>query len=190
VPDGMTRIPRDYLWRLWLRGSFDKGAVDHWQQSLQPPPPPKPQDSSAAGQAEPQWTTVKGKKGSRQQQQQPGRPPLPQPVEAAAASLAHGVQPDLQSSELLELLAKHLWSLPWVLRQHMASYWWSQVRQQWAEELQELLQVRATKLQQELRGLQSSSYEALLSKARVIGCTTTGAALQKHLLTSRTIAPK
>lgn len=191
-PAGMTKISRDYLWRRWLSGSFEKGAVDRWQQAKQqhPPPPPKGAAATAATAAgrDSSWTEVKAGQGNKQHQT--ARPPLPEPLAAAAAGLARGVAPDWEALLAGSLLPTHLWALPWALRQDLARYWRGQLQQGWAEELQELLQDQASKLQQELHSLRTSGYEAILQKARVIGCTTTGAALQKQLLTSRAVSPK
>jgi hypothetical protein len=191
-PAEMTKISRDYLWRRWLSGSFDKGAVDRWQQAKQQsrPPPPKGAAATAATAAgrDSSWTEVKAGQGNKQQQT--ARPPVPEPLAAAAAGLARGVAPDWEALLAGPLLPKHLWALPWALRQDLAMYWRGQLQQGWAEELQALLQDQASKLQQELSSLRTSGYEAILQKARVIGCTTTGAALQKQLLTSRSVSPE
>jgi hypothetical protein len=72
---------------------------------------------------------------------------------------------------------------------YLAHSWRRQLKASWSEQLCEELQA-AYKIQQELHALQESSYEALLSKARVVGCTTTGAALHKSLLTNKAIAPR
>jgi hypothetical protein len=188
VPSGMNKISQDYLWKHWLRGAFDKGAVDRWLQSRQQPAPPLSRDgaSSSAAAEEGEWVAAKTSGNFKQAKQ----PPLPEALAAAVGRLAKGIRPDWESTELLELLPQHLWALPLSFRWQLAGYWRAQVQQQWAEELQELQQDRASKLQQELKSLQSSSYESLLKKARMIGCTTTGAALQKQLLTSRSVAPE
>jgi superfamily I DNA and/or RNA helicase len=55
------------------------------------------------------------------------------------------------------------------------------LREQWAEELDELLQ-KVQRLKQEARSLEQGAWEALIGSARVVGCTTTGAAKHKQLL--------
>jgi hypothetical protein len=174
VPAGMNRISKGYLWQLWLKGARNKGAVDRWKQS-------QSSSSSSSGAAgDGNWRAAKRSK----QEALPEFTPSPAVI-AAADALRAGQHVDLAAPELLS----NVWSLPWPMRQAVAASWRRKLREQWAEELGEELQ-HAHKLQQELRSLQDSSYEALLAKARVIGATTTGAALQKSLLTSRTIAPK
>ncbi|WIA14242.1 hypothetical protein OEZ85_002778 [Tetradesmus obliquus] len=179
VPEGMTRISRNYLWQLWLKGSRNKGAVDRWMQSLS-------SSSGATGrgsQGDGAWHAAKRSKHS-QQESSPEFTPSPA-VTAAANALRAGQPVNVAAPELLQ----HVWSLPGHLRQAVAASWRGKLRARWAEELGEELQ-QAHKLQQELRSLQDSSYEPLLAQARVVGATTTGAALHKALLTSQTIAPK
>jgi hypothetical protein len=58
----------------------------------------------------------------------------------------------------------------------------------WAEDLAAVL-VRRNELQQEMRSLHDGASIAVLGKARVIGCTTTGAALYKELLRDVQVDP-
>jgi len=91
--------------------------------------------------------------------------------------------------ELQQELLGHIWALPLQVRHYLAASWRHRLRVKWTEELSEELQA-VQKLQQELHALHESSYEVLLRKARVIGCTTTGAALHKSLLTNQAVAPR
>lgn len=170
VPADMKWVSSNYLWTWWLRGFMNKGSVDRFLQA-------KEQQATAAA------------SGGWQQAKKGKLPPLPNAkpsdaVTAAAAALAAGTQPDLEDSGVLGVLFENIWSLPGNLRHYLAQYWRGQLRTHWSEEMDGLMQ-QAYRLQQELKALHDSSYEAVLQNARVIGCTTTGAALQKDLL-SRT----
>lgn len=196
-PTGMARVSQDYLWKRWLSGFNDKGAVDRFlgrrQQEQQQHSLSQSQTSQAKGfslewEAVVEWVAVKT--GKRAQEDQGTQAHLPKVLVAAASRLATDARCNVHlSHELLQELPEHMWNVPWRLRHYLARHWRGEARQMLAAELQELLQ-EATELQQEQRSLQNSSYEALLKKARVIGCTTTGAALQSGLLTSQGLAPE
>jgi hypothetical protein len=78
-----------------------------------------------------------------------------------------------------------IWALSYQQRQQRLKEWRQELRLQWAEQLQEQLQ-HLHKLQEQLRSLRSSSPEAVIGQARIVGCTTTGAALYKELLVGPT----
>jgi len=68
--------------------------------------------------------------------------------------------------------------MPWPTKSNQAKAW--------AYQLDKL---QVSKLQQELSELNNAALEGVLAKARVIGCTTTGAAMQQTLLTGPRVAP-
>lgn len=115
VPSGMTRTDPDYLWRLWLKGAKHKGSVDRWHASLQE------RKNSKAASSDGSWQTAKRTK------HEPSSAPefvASDAVKAASTALASGARVDPQAPELLE----HIWSLPYPLRQLLASYWRSKLR--------------------------------------------------------------
>jgi hypothetical protein len=81
-----------------------------------------------------------------------------------------------------------IWELPLAAREGMIASWKSTLCEEWATELAEHLET-ANKLQQEVWGLHDGAYEKVLAGAKVIGCTTTGAAMVKGLLSSAKVAP-
>jgi hypothetical protein len=178
VPVGMTRTGPSYLWWRWLNGYWDKGSVDAFE-------------GKAAAKASGGWQQAKpGKKattssGSGSASSATPRPPLPPAVASAMAALAKGAAVDFDDEELLA----DIWTFPRALRHALAANWRGQLRGRWAEELQGVLQ-KAQRVLQEIRDLRDSGCEPLLANARVIGCTTTGAAQHKELLTSSKVAPR
>ncbi len=58
----------------------------------------------------------------------------------------------------------------------------------WAADLASAL-ARASEVTAELRALHDGVYRSVLQKARVIGCTSTGAALFRELLRDKDVAP-
>eukprot|EP00878_Enallax_costatus_P042653 GHUV01050082.1.p1 GENE.GHUV01050082.1~~GHUV01050082.1.p1 ORF type:complete len:312 (+),score=121.18 GHUV01050082.1:525-1460(+) len=167
VPSEMTRTARNYLWTCWLKGFRNKGAVDRFTMA---------KEAQAAAARSGGWQQAK--KGT----QAPLRMAEPSAaVSAAAAKLAARQPVDLEDQDVLDELFENIWSLPPNVRHYLAQHWRGQLRSDWSAEMDDLMQT-AYKLQQELKALHDSSYEAVLQSARVIGCTTTGAALQKDLL--------
>ena len=81
-----------------------------------------------------------------------------------------------------------IWKLPREARAEMVCSWRRELCGEWAAQLAEQLET-GNKLQQEMWGLHDSAYEKVLAGARVIGCTTTGAAMVKSLLSSAKVAP-
>ncbi|KIY98958.1 NFX1-type zinc finger-containing protein 1 [Monoraphidium neglectum] len=105
-------------------------------------------------------------------------------LKAAEARWAHVADPAAGPVEMLE----DIWALPPRLRAPLAAAWRRGARGEAAEELAGVLE-RVGRLQQERTELYDGSLEAVLRKARVIGCTTTGAAMHQALLTGPSVAP-
>ncbi|KAG2492324.1 hypothetical protein HYH03_009275 [Edaphochlamys debaryana] len=74
-----------------------------------------------------------------------------------------------------------VWSLPRHDRIQLAAAWLREQRQRWAEDLASAL-ARSGEVAAEVRALHDGPARTVLSGARVIGCTTTGAAKYKELL--------
>ncbi|KAF5840888.1 P-loop containing nucleoside triphosphate hydrolase protein [Dunaliella salina] len=74
-----------------------------------------------------------------------------------------------------------LWQLPWIERWKLMDAWLCEMRMSWAGDYANMLS-RSEQIRTQLAALHDSSKEAVLKKARVIGCTTTGLAGQKLLL--------
>ncbi|GFR50032.1 hypothetical protein Agub_g12193 [Astrephomene gubernaculifera] len=74
-----------------------------------------------------------------------------------------------------------LWRLPLPQRLQLAARWLRELRGRWAAELATSL-ARFRELQAEIRALHDDRDRAVLSGARVIGVTSTGAAMHKELL--------
>jgi hypothetical protein len=140
-------------WRRWLRGQ-NKGRAAPAQQ--QP-----------GG-----WQTVPGRPQSTAGAGLLSR----EAVQAAVAEAGDQVGAGSGSSAPADI-----WALGLVRRKALARQWRTELREQWAEQLAEALQ-RAQRTQQELRSLHQVGWEAVLANSRVVGCTTTGAALYKQLL--------
>lgn len=167
VPPEMTGTAQNYLWTSWLKGFRNKGTVDRFKMATA---------AQAAAAASGGWQQAKHNKLAPLPNAEPSAA-----VKAAAAELAAHKHLDLEEPAVLDVLFADIWSLPSPVRYYLAGHWRGQVRSHWSKEIDDLMQ-KASKLQQELKALHDSSYEAVLQNARVIGCTTTGAALQKDLL--------
>ncbi len=77
--------------------------------------------------------------------------------------------------------AVNVWALRWQERKALKLQWMNEVSKEWCEDLAANLD-SVQRCKRELKHLHDSSWEAVLRGARVIGCTTTGAAMFKHLL--------
>jgi hypothetical protein len=162
-----AKLPRGYLWRNWVRG-YNKGRLE------------EPSGGQGAPGGQGAWT--KAKKGPRSKGKAPQQATAAATAAAAAlggASTSGGAGSSSSSSSQDPL--QDIWEMPRRQRQEYTRAWREQLREQWAEELDELLQ-RVQRLQQEARSLEQGAWEALIGSARVVGCTTTGAALHKQLL--------
>lgn len=111
--------------------------------------------------------------------QQPAR--MPEPHGALQQQAANV---DVLSHEALQ----DIWALPKHARRVLLQRWRAGLRVSWCEQLADVLH-KIDKLQLELRELRNSGYGRILAGARVIGCTTTGAAIYQSLLSSVAVSP-
>eukprot|EP00775_Hariotina_reticulata_P004273 gene4273-4526_t len=168
-------------------GARHKGSVDRYLADVKAAAAAKASGSDGG------WQSAGGRK-AKWKPQDAMRTPSTE-VKAAAEALeavsspAEAEQLFQSRPELLHAMRQDIWALPYNLRMYLAHTWRRRLKASWSEQLCEELQA-ASKLQQELHALQESSYEALLRKARVVGCTTTGAALHKSILTNKASAPR
>ncbi|KAG2495742.1 hypothetical protein HYH03_006339 [Edaphochlamys debaryana] len=83
---------------------------------------------------------------------------------------------------------KDVWGLPLPKRLDLAASWLRERRGRWAAELASAL-TRSGEVMAEIRTLYDGPARTVLSRARVIGCTTTGAAMAKELLRDPAVDP-
>ena len=181
VPEDCSLTP-SYLWEKWVQGKRERprvelmqckrqkvegwqlgteeGGVEQLLSALPPPPPP-----AAAAAAATAGTGAASSDAAA--------------AAAAAGGVAVGAAPAPATSAAA--VKQDIWALPYQQRQQKLHQWRQAVRSQWLEELQEQLQAMH-KLQEQLRSLRNSSAEAVIGASRIVGCTTTGAALYKELL--------
>ena len=76
---------------------------------------------------------------------------------------------------------KNIWEMPHQQRQVYLEGWRQELRVLLSEQLQEQL-LLMHRLQEQLRSLRNSGCEVVIGQSRIVGCTTTGAALYKDLL--------
>ncbi|PNH08303.1 NFX1-type zinc finger-containing protein 1 [Tetrabaena socialis] len=93
-----------------------------------------------------------------------------------------------QTADIADVDSSDVWCLSQQQRMQLAAQWLREARERWAEDLAGAL-VRRNELQTEVRSLHDSSSRAVLRAARVIGCTSTGAAMYKELLRDADVDP-
>jgi hypothetical protein len=167
VPDDFKG--KGYLWKRWVWGMKDRGIIENWL------PKHQKEKIMASG----QWQTTTSNK----------RVTSNGGATSSASATASGTSKgssgsgagDASSTVSAAGPLGPLWRLDKKERLQLANHWRSELRMQWASKLVAALQ-RTDQLQLEKRRLDDGQYEAVLKRARVIGCTTTGAALVKDLL--------
>jgi hypothetical protein len=82
-----------------------------------------------------------------------------------------------------------IWAMPSDARRSLACQWRTALRAQWSADLGAALQA-LQRTREELRALDQGSWEEVISRARIIGCTTTGAAMFRGLLQVTPWLPK
>ncbi|KXZ51993.1 hypothetical protein GPECTOR_10g1015 [Gonium pectorale] len=120
-------------------------------------------------------------------------PAAQQAVDSDGASGSDGgsgrAEGDAAGHMTREAGAVDMWKLGLSQRLDLASKWLRELRARWGEELAHTL-VRAREVSAELRALQDDdASRSVLSGARVIGMTTTGAAMHKDLLRDADVEP-
>jgi hypothetical protein len=154
VPQG-CRVPASYLCHRWVQGKRDRHKVDEFLQQQQ-----QQQQQQQGNMEEGSWREVKGRgRGS------------------GAGSWSKAEMGAASKGDPL----KDVWAMPFQQRQSYLEGWRQELRVLLSEQLQEQL-MRMHKLQEQLRSLRNSGCEAVIGQSRIVGCTTTGAALYKDLL--------
>lgn len=87
----------------------------------------------------------------------------------------------LTRDELLAASKGDIWAMTYPQRRILAGLWREEFTNECCEELSQTLK-KANRLQLEIRDLNDSVNDSILKGARIVGCTTSGAAMYKSLL--------
>jgi hypothetical protein len=172
VPDGFNR--KSFLWKRWVWGIKDRGVIENWLSKHEK------DKLMASG----QWQVTTSNKRVTSNG---GATSSASATASGSSSIGNSRgsngsgAADTSSSVSAAGPLGPLWRLNHKDRRQLASKWRSELRMQWASKLVDALQ-RTDQLQLQKRRLDEGQYEAVLKTARVIGCTTTGAAMVKDLL--------